>query len=168
MNSSNYFSRWFFGFIVLSLLWLAFTFPFSLAELYTGLVVGAFISLFTAKYFEEFGISSFAPSKILGLLIYIPIILWEIIKANIEVAIIVLSPSLPIEPAIITAKTNLKSDIGKMFLANSITLTPGTLTVDIIKDTYFIHCIKIDKTDERYATESIIGKFEKHLRRFVK
>ncbi len=168
MNNSNYFSRWVFGFIILLLLWLAFTFPFSLPELYTGIVVAAFTALLTAKYFDEFGISSFAPGKILGLLIYIPIILWEIIKANIEVAIIVLSPSLPIEPAIVTAKTKLKSNIGKMFLANSITLTPGTLTVDIIKDTYFIHCIKIAKTDEKYATDSIIGKFEKHLRRFVK
>ena len=100
----------------------------------------------------------------MAFLLYIPFLLWEIIKANIEVAIIVLSPTLPIKPAIVKAKTSLESDVGKLWLANSITLTPGTLTVDIDGNDYYIHCIKADDTSVEISTKNITGKFEKLLR----
>ncbi|GIW41164.1 MAG: hypothetical protein KatS3mg076_1741 [Candidatus Binatia bacterium] len=54
---------------------------------------------------------------------------WEIVKANVQVARIVLHPKLPIRPAMIPYRTLLRSDLGKTLLANSITLTPGTVTV---------------------------------------
>ncbi len=162
------FSKFLFAFIIFTILWMLFTFPFSKSEFYAGMMVSFIIALFFGGYLSENGLANLNPVRIMAFLIYIPYLLWEILKANIEVAIIVLSPSLPIKPAIVKAKTSLKSDVGKLWLANSITLTPGTLTVDIIGDDYFVHCIKIEDTSVENATRNITSKFEKLLRWFVK
>jgi multicomponent Na+:H+ antiporter subunit E len=145
-----------------------FTFPFSIAEFYAGMAVSSVIALFFGKYFSANGLSNLSPVRVFAFLLYIPFLLWEIIKANVEVAIIVLSPTLPIKPAIVKAKTSLKSDVGKLWLANSITLTPGTLTVDIDGDDYYVHCIKAEDTSLEFSTSNITGRFEKLLRWFVK
>ena len=86
------------------------------------------------------------------------------IKANIDVARRVINPSLPINPGIVAIKTNLKSDQAKLFLANSITLTPGTLTVDIVDDTLYIHWIDVESEKPREQKEKISAKFEKLLK----
>ena len=61
-------------------------------------------------------------------------------------------------------KTELKSSIGRLALANSITLTPGTLVVDIIDDSLFIHWIDTTAIDPIAATEAISARFEKYLK----
>ena len=65
---------------------------------------------------------------------YVPIFLWECLKANIDVAYRVIHPNLPIKPGIVKVRTNLKTDTALTFLADSITLTPGTMCVDIDRD----------------------------------
>ena len=71
---------------------------------------------------------------------------------------------MPIKPGIVVIKTELKNDLAKMILANSITLTPGTFTLDINNDKLLIHWInvKTDNTDE--ATKLIGERFEKYLK----
>lgn len=71
--------------------------------------------------------------------VFLLIMTWNIIKANIEVALIVLKPSLPINPRFFSIKTQLKGDYRKTILANCITLTPGTITVDIQDDILYVH-----------------------------
>jgi len=71
---------------------------------------------------------------------------------------------MPIKPGIVIIKTGLKSDIAKMILANSITLTPGTFTLDIVGDTLLIHWINVRAENITEATEIIGEKFEKYLR----
>ncbi len=61
------------------------------------------------------------------------------IKANLKVAYIVLHPKLPISPGMVQFKTRLKTDLAKVIFANAITLTPGTLTVDIEDDLFTVH-----------------------------
>lgn len=65
----------------------------------------------------------------------------EIVLANIEVAKIVLNPALPVEPQIVRFKTRLKKPVSRVILANAITLTPGTLTVDIEGDEFVVHAL---------------------------
>lgn len=72
---------------------------------------------------------------------YIWILCLNIIASNVHVAKIVLSPKVSIRPKTIAYKTKLQRNISKAVLANSITLTPGTLTVDVIDDTLMIHCL---------------------------
>ena len=103
--------------------------------------------------------------RIIWLLWYLPIFLWECIKANIDVAYRVLHPKMPIKPGIVKVKTQLKTDMAKTFLANSITMTPGTLSVDIKADSLYIHWIYVRDEDVEKATQIIVNKFEKHLKR---
>ena len=97
---------------------------------------------------------------------YLPIFLWECLKANIDVASRVLHPKLPINPGIVKVKTSLKSDTALTFLANSITLTPGTLTVDIDRDkgVLYVHWIDVKGKDVKSATKAISNRFERILR----
>ncbi|MFH1836883.1 MAG: Na+/H+ antiporter subunit E [Candidatus Omnitrophota bacterium] len=94
---------------------------------------------------------------------YIPRFLWECLKANIDVAYRVLHPKMPINPGIVKVKTSLKTDTALTFLANSITLTPGTMTVDIDRDNgiLYIHWINVRDKDIKKATEIIVEKFER-------
>jgi multicomponent Na+:H+ antiporter subunit E len=79
-----------------------------------------------------------------------------------------LSPSLPIRPAMVEVRTALKSPLGKMLLANTITLTPGTLTVDVIDDRLLIHWVYCPEgMNTAQATEQIAARFEKYLSRFL-
>ena len=98
---------------------------------------------------------------------YIPIFLWECFKANIDVAYRVGHPDIPIHPGIVKVKTSLKSDTGLTFLANSITLTPGTLSVDIDREKgyIYVHWIEVRSKDVEGATKCIVERFEKILRR---
>ena len=75
----------------------------------------------------------------------------------------VAAPSLPVNPGIVEVKTKLKSRLGRLILANSITLTPGTFTVEIRDDSLFIHWIDVKGSDPEEATEMIVRKFEKYL-----
>ncbi|SDB90374.1 multisubunit sodium/proton antiporter, MrpE subunit [Pelagirhabdus alkalitolerans] len=68
----------------------------------------------------------------------------EIIKSNIQVAKIVLSPKMPIDPGFIKIPVKPKKNVNKVLYGNVITLTPGTLTVDIIGDQYIIHALTKD------------------------
>lgn len=94
---------------------------------------------------------------------YAVVFLKELIKANLDVAYRVVRPSLPIRPGIVEVKTTLKSPIGRLVLANSITLTPGTLTVETHDDSFFIHWIDVTAPDIETATQEIVRQFERYL-----
>ena len=98
---------------------------------------------------------------------YLPKFLWECIKANIDVAYRVIHPKLPIKPGIVKVKTTLKSDTALTFLANSITLTPGTMSVDIDSDNgvLYIHWINVQDKDVEAATKIIVERFERILKK---
>jgi multicomponent Na+:H+ antiporter subunit E len=96
-------------------------------------------------------------------IMYIPVFFWEMTKANFDVAYRVLHPKRPINPGIVKIKTKLKSDMAKTFLANSITLTPGTFTVDLKGEFLYIHWINVKSTDIEDASKIIAGRFEKFL-----
>jgi multicomponent Na+:H+ antiporter subunit E len=87
----------------------------------------------------------------------------EMVKANIDVAKRVLNPSLPINPSMVEVETDLKGEISKLTLANSITLTPGTLTVDIGEDRLLVHWIDKKTSEPERIREEISGKFEKRI-----
>lgn len=74
-------------------------------------------------------------------IIYFPWLAWEIVKANIVVAKIILDPKLPISPVLFSLKSSQKTELGGVIYANSITLTPGTVTVDIVGDRLEVHAL---------------------------
>ena len=93
---------------------------------------------------------------------YIFKFLWEMIKANLHVAYIVIHPQLPVKPGIIKIHSDLQKDISLTMLANSITLTPGTLTVDIDEQhkNLYVHWIDTKSTKIDENTKNIGSRFE--------
>ena len=79
---------------------------------------------------------------------YIPWLVYQIILSNIHVAYLALSPKMPIEPQILRFSTKLESDISWVTLANSITLTPGTITMDIKEGEFFVHALSKKVADD--------------------
>jgi len=68
-------------------------------------------------------------------------LLAEIVKANIDVARRVVDPSLPIDPRLFEVPAHQKTDLGRVIYANSITLTPGTLSTDVSRDKIQVHAL---------------------------
>lgn len=134
----------------------------------TELIMGAVISLFITAVFGDIVYVDYANffkiRHFFYFLYYIPVFTFAVIKANIDVAYRVLHPKLPISPGIVKIKTGLKREASLTVLANSITLTPGTLTVDIIDGYMYVHCINVKHKDVKGATEDITGKLEKIIK----
>lgn len=151
-------------FLILLIVWVALTLSLEKAELITGVIVSFILSFSLSRSFHIIGFPFVTIKKIFFLFVYIIILLKEIIIANIDVAYRVIHPKIPIKPGIVIIKTGLKQDLAKMILANSITLTPGTFTLDIQDDLLLVHWInvKTENTDE--ATDIIGKRFEKYLR----
>jgi len=82
------------------------------------------------------------------LLVYIPWLIWAIIKANIQVAMIILNPKMPVDPGMVAFKTHLRKKISLVTLANSITLTPGTITVELVNNAYIVHSLVRDSAGD--------------------
>jgi multicomponent Na+:H+ antiporter subunit E len=107
-----------------------------------------------------------SPARLFWLLVYLPVFFYYVIKANLDVVYRALHPKMPINPGIVKIKTTLKTDSGITALANSITLTPGTLTVDLTDDGFlYVHWINVKSDDIEQATASIAQKFEWFLQR---
>ena len=136
-------------------------------EVLAGLVLAALLGFWAADLMTVRGLAAFSPARIGAALVYLPVFFLEVIKANLDVAYRVVHPAMPIRPGIVAVRTSLKTDLGKLMLANSITLTPGTLTVDVVDDVLFIHWINVTSEDIEGATEAIVAKFEKYIRKIV-
>ena len=91
------------------------------------------------------------------------VFLIELVRANINMMCYVYAPRIKIKPGIVRIKTNLKTPVGRLALANSIALTPGSLVVDIEGDSLFIHWLDVKTTDQEEASRAIAGAFEEHL-----
>ena len=79
--------------------------------------------------------------RVLKFIKYLPWLLWEILLANVEIAYLVLNPKPLVDPQLVRFKPDLKTDLGIVTLANSITLTPGTVTVEANREEFIIHAI---------------------------
>lgn len=163
------FSHGLFLFFLIFLLWIMLTGSFAIAELSIGLVVAAVVTLASRPHLALFSGLRLSFSSIRPFLTYLGVFLAALIRANLDMARRVLSPSLPLHPGVVEVKTQLKSSLGRLILANSITLTPGTLTVDLQGDSILIHWVDIPPgSDIESATHDVISKFERHLLGFVK
>jgi multicomponent Na+:H+ antiporter subunit E len=84
----------------------------------------------------------------LGLVTYVPWLLWAIVKANIDVAWRILRPTMPISPRLIEVSAGQSSDLGRVIYANSITLTPGTVSVEMDGGKILVHALTKEAADD--------------------
>lgn len=157
--------RYIIYFIIGFCLWLLLTWSVNLDHLIAGVIVVLVGTIIFGGYFTDKPVKFLQLHRLFWFIIYIPVFIWYMFKANIDVAYRVLHPERPIKPGIIKIRTTLKTDIAKVFLANSITLTPGTMTCDIDDDYLYIHWIWVQSTEIEKASKIIAGGFEKYLRR---
>lgn len=150
-------------FVTLMLFWLMLSGKLDTDVLIVGAVASLIIALLYRdglSFFTEF---RFTPQAMVAGFRYYGYFLQELFKSNLKMAAIVLSPSLPITPGIVKVRTRLKSRMGRLMLANSITLTPGTLTVEMAGEWLYIHCVTLGATDIEAATAEIVSGFESYL-----
>jgi len=140
--------------LLLFALWLVLSASLHIQNIIVGLGVSYAIALLYVKMFKDETSYSFSPY---WFMVYFGILLKNLVKSNLQINKRILSKDMKISEAIVAVKTDLDSDWKKLLLANSITLTPGTLTLDIKGDTLFIHTIEYEKGMD---TKEIIKEFE--------
>lgn len=142
------------SFVILFSFWILLSGFFDFMHLFLGVICSLLVAYIShdllvgeAKDFR------LAAGRVLRFLGYLPWLLYQIMLANIDVAYRVIHPKMPIEPGIIRFETKLKTDTALVTLANSITLTPGTVTIDIKEGEYFVHAIAKEPAEALLAGE---------------
>ncbi len=132
-------------FLLLCGIWIVFSGQFDAFHLTLGVLSSAFITAISSSFLfvdrsKGFGVRFQEVIRLPGYLLWM---LYQILLSNIHILKLALTPGdLPeVEPSLVRIKTNLKTDFGKWMLANSITLTPGTITISIEGDELLIHSI---------------------------
>ena len=168
-HSVNQRPRFILATLLVFAIWLLLTASLQPQELATGLLVAlitAGLTLPRLHLLDGLKLGPALPWYAVRFLGSFLVALWE---ANIDMARRVLTPRLRIEPGIVAVHTELRSPLGRLLLANAITLTPGTLSVDVIDDRILVHWIDISPgQDIDHATRAIAADFERHLLRFVR
>ena len=149
-------------FLLVLLLWIIFNGQLTTEIFVFGLIFASVIYAFACK-FMHFSIEKDISylKKTLYVIEYLIVLFIEIVKANICVGKMVLSSRYEVEPAVVTFKSNLKSETARVILANSITLTPGTITVRLQYDMFTVHCL--DKSLAEGLNDSIFVKLLERL-----
>ena len=154
--------------------WVLLTWSFTVQELTAGAVVSLAVALFSARFFiHEKSFWLLNPAKFFSLLYYVLIVFpIELVKANWDVAKRCYGGCKNVNPGIVKVPVDLESEYGQSMLANSITLTPGTITMDITEEDgqtyYYVHWIDVTAPSGKEAGDAIKGTLEKGVGRVFK
>lgn len=134
-------------FVLLFLSWLL------LSGIYTGLLLGlgvlsCLVVVAVCRRMKIVDPEGHPNHLILGMMRYIPWLLWAIVKANIDVARRILHPRLPLSPRVIQVEASQKTHLGQVIYANSITLTPGTVTIETDEGTIDVHALTRETAED--------------------
>lgn len=134
--------------LLLFVFWIVLTGKLNWHHLLLGAVFALLVSAFSYYILEGRLDPHLNARVVVRFPVFALLLLIEIVKANWDVLKRMLAPSFPISPRIVSFESYLESNIAKTVLANSITLTPGTVTVDIQGSRYFIHCLAGEFTED--------------------
>jgi multicomponent Na+:H+ antiporter subunit E len=131
--------------LLLALVWGAMTGDFSLANLMVGFVLG-FVALFASQ--RVFGPSRYA-TRLVQIVAFIGFYIWELIMSNVRVAIDVVTPRHRAQPGVVAVPLEAETDAEITILANLITMTPGSLTIDVSDDrkVLYVHGMFVEDPD---------------------
>ena len=161
-------------FIICMAFWMLLTWSIAVQELAAGAVVSLAVALFSARFFiHENAGWLLIPTKFFNLLRYVLITFpVELVKANWDMAKRCYGGCRNVNPGIVKVPVELESEYGQAMLANSITLTPGTITMDITEEEgqtyYYIHWVDVTAESGSEAGEAIKGRLERGVRRIFK
>ena len=142
--------------------WIIFNGRLTVEIVLIGLVIAALMCVFTCKFMDySLEKEKLFYKRIFFFGTYIALLIKEIIKANLLVMRMILNGNEIVEPVIVRIKTNLKTETARVILANSITLTPGTITVSLKDDELIVHCL--DKSMAEGMEQSLFVKMLEEL-----
>ena len=153
--------KYLFTFLLLFLNWVIWSGMLDLFHLSLGVIACGIVTILTADLLfkrEDLSLDFFREA--VRFIRYVPWLLYQIVLSNLHVASLVLHPRMPIEPRIVRFKSRLKKEISRVTFANSITLTPGTITADIEGDTYVVHALS-----RKTAEDLVSGDMEQRVGR---
>lgn len=151
-------------FFVFLALWVIFNGTVTLEVVLVGAAISALLYAFVCRFMGYSPKKDWQGFKNLGrVLRYVVTLVWEIVKANTQVIHFILTSKYEIEPMLIRFRTDLKKEGSRAVLANSITLTPGTITVALTEDELLVHCL-----DKEMAEGMEESTFVKQLRELEK
>ena len=142
-------------FVLLFIIWIGLTNSLDIQELIVGICISLLVSYYFTKD-EKINLVNLFKKYIR----FLPLFLKDLVLANIELAKIILNPKLKINPSIIKLQIGLKNDFDKLILANAITLTPGTITMDIKGDDINIHILNLKTQNRDTLQKDIISRYE--------
>ncbi len=146
----------YYGIVYLYLLfWMVLSENLTIEAFFIGIVISLFVTTLNKDLISNYRKFNFR-KNIVSWISYTIMLIKEILVSNFNVAKIVLSPKIIISPTVVKIKTKIKSDFHKTIFANSLTLTPGTLTIFMDKDEIIVHCLK-----DEYATGLTNSVFER-------
>lgn len=151
-------------FVLFFLIWIVFNGNITTEIVIFGLVIAAAVFAFICK-FMDYNLKKewFLYRRFLAFLAYVIVLIVEIIKANISVIRMIVTSKEIVEPVIVRFRVDLKSESARVILANSITLTPGTITVSLEKDEFVVHCL--DKNFSEGMEDSVFVKLLQKMER---
>ena len=169
-------------FILALVIWLLLTWPvvsvdgelrFDIQVVVAGLIASVAVAFLFHEILPKEHHVFISPVRIFWFFVYVPVFFYYVVKANLDVVYRAVHPKMPIKPGIVKIKTTLRTESAITALANSITLTPGTLTVDLTEEwdagsqqTYlYVHWINVKSDDVEQATKFIAQRFEWFLKR---
>ena len=156
-------------------LWLLLTWPVSPLDgsvLWDEIAAGAVAAVCVALVMKRLVTRRFArlldPRRYAWAVVYLFVFAYYAFIASLDVARRILHPAMPIRPGILRLGSTLRSDSARTLLATSITLTPGTLSVDLAGDGgIYVHWIDVSTLEREEAAKQILGRFEWFVRRIV-
>ncbi|MFO8055219.1 MAG: Na+/H+ antiporter subunit E [Bacteroidales bacterium] len=157
--------RFLIAFISLFVFWLIITFSLTPENIITGIVAALLATILFRKHLIRINRKILQPMRYFWFVVYLFIFIWEVLKANFDVAYRVIHPALPIKPGIVRVPLEVSSAIARTMLANSITMTPGTISVDIVGDDIFVHWIYVKTDKPEDYSRKVSGRFEKYIKK---
>ena len=154
--------------LVYFFLWIVFNGRITNEIITAGVLISLLVDVFVKKILKI----NFTGANLIKFLklfpdafIYVIVLLIEIVKANMLISRLVLAPEIEVEPCLVRFKTPLKTQAARVALANSITLTPGTITVSLENNEFLVHALNRDIAHglENSIFERILKRMERKI-----
>ena len=159
-------------FLIVFVFWLILSWPVApdggllLPDVLVGVVVAAIVAMVMRSMFRQNFVRLLNPRCWFWMIVYFFVFTWYALKGGMDVVYRVLHPAMPIRPGIVRVRSDLQTDTGRIVLANSITLTPGTLTVDVTADgVFYVHWLNVLSEDDEEAAKHVLRRFEWFIKR---
>ncbi len=150
-------------FFLALLFWMLLTWSVSIDSLIAGILVALLTSVIFGKYFYTSIYKLRQFRRFFRVIPFLAFFTWQAIKANLDVAWRVIQPKVPIQPAIIKTPLTVKTELARAILSCALTMTPGTIVIDIREDFLFVHWIYVDAKDPDNYALNRIRQFEKYI-----